>query len=347
MRISPAPWAKSSSSGSLNVRNSGATATSANPPSMQNAATRSPAANRAPSGALRTTPPTSLPGTNGSGGLSWYSPRVCSTSGNDTPAAWTSITTPLPGVSMCDGSGSGRSTSFSALAGPESSTIWRARMAATSIVPAGTSCMTTPPPSACSQLRRRACPHRRHRQGPHRPCRHRLLHPAQALSATRHGGPIWSREWTGPFALTPGLSASAGAMPANVLTADSSGRHSVSVSGYSATALSLSSHGHVQGRVRAVGAAQDQRGERRDRARRRDRGDQRGLLAQVRSGRERHRPGDLQLGRPALRQRRCPQGGVAALRVAGDDHAVGEVADTLRAARTMSSTLRPSSLPIR
>ena len=50
----------------------------------------------------------------------------------------------LPGVSMCDGSGSGRSTSFSALAGPVSSTIWTARMAATSIVPAGTSCMTTP-----------------------------------------------------------------------------------------------------------------------------------------------------------------------------------------------------------
>ena len=39
-----------------------------------------------------------------------------------------SVTTPLPGVSMCDGSGSGASTSCSALAGPERSTIWRARM---------------------------------------------------------------------------------------------------------------------------------------------------------------------------------------------------------------------------
>ena len=47
--------------------------TSANPPSMQNAATRSPGLTGASSGALRTTPPTSLPGTNGSGGLNWYS----------------------------------------------------------------------------------------------------------------------------------------------------------------------------------------------------------------------------------------------------------------------------------
>ena len=44
----------------------------------------------APSGAERTVPPTSLPGTNGRSGLNWYSPRVCSTSGNETPAAFTS-----------------------------------------------------------------------------------------------------------------------------------------------------------------------------------------------------------------------------------------------------------------
>jgi hypothetical protein len=56
--------------------NSGATATSANPPSMQNAATRSPSFTPAPSVAARTTPPTSLPGTNGMSGLTWYSPRV-------------------------------------------------------------------------------------------------------------------------------------------------------------------------------------------------------------------------------------------------------------------------------
>ena len=36
------------------------------------------------------------PGTNGSSGLIWYAPRVCSTSGKETPAARTSITTPSP-----------------------------------------------------------------------------------------------------------------------------------------------------------------------------------------------------------------------------------------------------------
>jgi hypothetical protein len=99
---------------------------------MQNAATRSPSETPAPSGALRTTPPTSLPGTNGSGGLTWYCPRVCSSSGNDTPAACTSTTTPLPGVSMCDASGSGSSAWASAERGPLSSVIWTARMGAPS-----------------------------------------------------------------------------------------------------------------------------------------------------------------------------------------------------------------------
>src|SRR5689334_12892616 len=88
---------------------------------MQNAATRSPARTAAPSGALRTTPATSLPGTNGSSGLIWYAPRVCSTSGKETPAARTSITTPSP-------PGSGMSTSLSADSGPLSSTIWIARI---------------------------------------------------------------------------------------------------------------------------------------------------------------------------------------------------------------------------
>src|SRR5688572_19158410 len=96
---------------------------------MQQAATRSPSLSGEPSGALRTVPATSLPGTNGSGGLIWYSPRVWSTSGNDTPAAWTSTTTPLPGVSGCEGSGSGRSVSDRADSGPVRSTICRARMA--------------------------------------------------------------------------------------------------------------------------------------------------------------------------------------------------------------------------
>src|SRR4051812_24977586 len=97
---------------------------------MQNAATRSPSLTAAPDGALRTTPATSLPGTNGSGGFIWYSPRVWSTSGNETPAACTSTSTPSPGVSMWDGSGSGMSTSFRAPSGPLRSTIWIARMAA-------------------------------------------------------------------------------------------------------------------------------------------------------------------------------------------------------------------------
>ena len=52
------------------MKNSGATAVSAQPPRAQKAATRSPTATEAPAGALRTTPPTSLPGTNGSGGFS-------------------------------------------------------------------------------------------------------------------------------------------------------------------------------------------------------------------------------------------------------------------------------------
>jgi hypothetical protein len=80
-------------------------------------------------------PPTSLPGTNGSGGLSWYSPRVWSTSGNETPALCTSTTTPLPGVSMWDGGGSGSSTTRSARSGPLNSTIWTARIGGGSYFP--------------------------------------------------------------------------------------------------------------------------------------------------------------------------------------------------------------------
>jgi hypothetical protein len=110
LRINPAPCAKSSLSDSGCAKNSGATAVSAKPPSAQKAATRSPACTCAPAGALSTTPATSLPGTNGSGGLSWYWPRVCSSSGNDTPAACTSTSTPAPGVSGCEASGSGSST---------------------------------------------------------------------------------------------------------------------------------------------------------------------------------------------------------------------------------------------
>ena len=78
---------------------------------------------RAPSGALRTIPATSLPGTNGSGGLSWYSPRVCRTSGNDDAGGVHVDETPSPGVSGCEASGSATSTSSSADSGPDRSVI--------------------------------------------------------------------------------------------------------------------------------------------------------------------------------------------------------------------------------
>ena len=77
---------------------------------MQKAATRSPGWKPASSLASRTVPATSAPGTKGRSGLTWYSPRVWSTSGKDTPAASTSTTTPLSGVMKCDGPGSGRSS---------------------------------------------------------------------------------------------------------------------------------------------------------------------------------------------------------------------------------------------
>ncbi len=120
---------------------------------MQKAATRSPADTPAPSGALRTTPPTSLPGTNGSGGLTWYSPRVCSSSGNETPAACTSTTTPRPGVSMCDGSGSGSSASASAERGPLSSVICTPRTGAGSYaVPSSPGGSVSPRPWVASTV---------------------------------------------------------------------------------------------------------------------------------------------------------------------------------------------------
>ena len=62
-------------SGSGITRNAGAAATSAQPPNAVPAATRIPGSKPDSAGALRTTPATSRPGTNGSGGLIWYSPR--------------------------------------------------------------------------------------------------------------------------------------------------------------------------------------------------------------------------------------------------------------------------------
>ena len=52
---------------------------------------------------------------------------------------------------------------------------------------------------------------------------------------------------------------------------------------------------------------------------------QRDLLGEVRHGRERDRPAHLQLRRPLGRQRRRPQRGLAALRVARDDDPAAEV----------------------
>ncbi len=52
-----------------------------------------------------TVPATSLPGTNGSAGLNWYWPRVCSSSGKETPAQCTSTSTPLPGCQRVAGLG--------------------------------------------------------------------------------------------------------------------------------------------------------------------------------------------------------------------------------------------------
>src|SRR5690606_1745535 len=82
-----------SRSGMGNTAWVGTATVSAKPPKPGNAATRSPGRTEAPSGAERTTPATSVPGTNGSSGLYWYNPRVCNTSGNVTPAACTSTTT--------------------------------------------------------------------------------------------------------------------------------------------------------------------------------------------------------------------------------------------------------------
>src|SRR4051794_1186884 len=84
-------------------------------------ATLSPA--RKPAAPARTTPDTSQPGTNGTSGRRWYSPRVCSTSGKVTPAYSTSTST------WCDdvGAGSGRSW-ISTAPGPLSAVITAARM---------------------------------------------------------------------------------------------------------------------------------------------------------------------------------------------------------------------------
>src|ERR1700712_432999 len=127
---SPAPASNDTDSGSGKTACGIAATTSPNPPRPGNAATRSPAEKPDPSGADRTMPATSEPGVNGNGGLIWYSPRLCSTSGNVTPAAWTSMRTiPSP-------EGSSTSTTSSA-DGPSRLVICTARMAETLVHAAG------------------------------------------------------------------------------------------------------------------------------------------------------------------------------------------------------------------
>ena len=108
------------------MKNAGATATSAHPPSMQNAATRSPALTAAPSGAERTTPPTSLPGVNGSVRLDLVLAAGLEHLGERHAGGVDLDTTPSPGVVGCEASGSGTSTSAAPSRGPVSSTIWTA-----------------------------------------------------------------------------------------------------------------------------------------------------------------------------------------------------------------------------
>src|SRR5215469_17100043 len=94
-----------------------ATATSAKPPIIVTAITGSPGSN-SPLVDESTVPATSTPGTNGSGGLVWYRPRLMSRSGKLTPADTTSMSTPSPA------SGSGSSTSRSASGPVSSETCW-------------------------------------------------------------------------------------------------------------------------------------------------------------------------------------------------------------------------------
>src|SRR3954453_2039148 len=110
---SAAPASKLTLSGRANSVAGSQTARSAYPPSTLKPATRSPVSTRVPA--------TSLPGTNGSSGFIWYSPRLISTSGKFTPAMCTSTRTPAPG------SGSGTSTSCTAF-GPSREVTWIARM---------------------------------------------------------------------------------------------------------------------------------------------------------------------------------------------------------------------------
>ena len=142
-----------------------------------------PRSTPSPSGALRTTPATSLPGTNGSGGLIWYSPRVWSTSGNDTPAAWTSITHAAARREHVRRLGLGQVDQLSALRGPGKVDDLEGSHAATCIGLKGPGYRdpNAPPLPTPVHHRRGACrqPRRGRREGPQGPRRQRVLQAAQ------------------------------------------------------------------------------------------------------------------------------------------------------------------------
>src|SRR5664280_390315 len=113
-------------SGTVTRDTAGTTTWPAKPPNPQNTRTRSPTARSVTPGPRAvTTPATSLPETNGVGGLSWYFPWQISPSTKLTPAAATSMTT-MPSA----GSGVERSSTTRVSNGPNSVQTM-ARMAAT------------------------------------------------------------------------------------------------------------------------------------------------------------------------------------------------------------------------
>src|SRR5450631_4007578 len=101
-------------SGTATSDRAGAATFEANPPKPQNTRARSPTdqpVTPGPTAAM--VPATSLPGTNGVGGFSWYLPWQIKPSTKFTPAAATSMTT-IPS----DGSGVARSSTTRVSRGP-------------------------------------------------------------------------------------------------------------------------------------------------------------------------------------------------------------------------------------
>src|SRR6266481_7122475 len=107
---------KSISAGIAIVRLASTASSSANPPQPVEPITRSPTLRRStPSPSAVTTPATSPPGANGSGGRNWYLFWMMRTSGKLTPHARTASTT-----SPCPAVGDGNSSTTSESGGPYS-----------------------------------------------------------------------------------------------------------------------------------------------------------------------------------------------------------------------------------